>query len=56
VKLIYSYLYHLLAEVRLKLREPPLECSTSLKQRYATNALASLPDAIVSPTQRSLPS
>jgi hypothetical protein len=56
MKLIYSSLSHLLKEIKLRLLEQLLRHLMSLVQRYVTDALASLPDAIASPIQRSLPS
>jgi hypothetical protein len=53
MKQIFSLLSYLLINVNLQLIDALLLSTAYLKRRSATDALAGLPDAIASPTQRS---
>jgi hypothetical protein len=50
MKQIFSLLSHLSIHANYRVIDAPLQSLTLLKLRYATDALASLHDAIASPT------
>jgi hypothetical protein len=54
MKMIFSLLFSLLMPTKFGANDALLQLSVFVNQRYTTDALGSLPDAIASPTQRSL--